>query len=78
MHWLERMKRLEHKHRKQVVRENVRAYRKRKADAGFRRIEALITSEQHMKLRAMMTPGESTGTAIGRILDSVSGNESMK
>lgn len=75
MSWMERMQRLERKHCRQVIRENVRAYRKRKADAGFRRIEALLTFEQHAKLLAQMQHGETLSQAIGRMLCDISGNK---
>jgi len=74
--WQAHLEREQRKARRQRVRANVRAYRERKQAAGFRRVELLLSEQDHRALCALMLPGESMTIALSRIL---SGNrESVK
>ena len=74
MNWLERLARLERKHRRQVTARNVRAYRKRQRQAGIRRIDVALPLKQHAALVQWMHPGETFSQAVGRLLEAVTGN----
>lgn len=74
MDWLERYKRLQNKHRRAVIRRNVQAYRRRQKQAGIQRIDVALSEKQHAVLLELMLPGESTSQAVGRLLESVTGN----
>ena len=74
--FLARLERKQRKARRQRVRANVRAYRKRKQMAGFRRIELFIGEHDYKALRSHLLPGETMSTALSRL---ISGNrESVK
>ena len=63
-----RLAREQRKARRQRVRANVRAYRERKQAAGFRRIELILSEQDHRALCALLLPGESMSGALSRIL----------
>ena len=68
MQWIQRLERLERKHRRIVNRSNVRAYRKRQRLAGIKRIDLALSRDQLAQLQAFMLPGESFSHAIGRMV----------
>ena len=68
MDWMQRLARWERKHRRQVIRRNVRAYRKRQAKAGMRRVDVTLTADQYAALQAFKEPGETFSGAVGRML----------
>ncbi len=72
--WFARYERSRGKHRKAVIRRNVRAFRARQAAAGIVRIDVALTREQHAALSTLQFPGETWGATVGRIAMSVSGN----
>ena len=71
--WLQRIERQRRKHRRQIIRRNVQAYRRRKAAAGYRRIDVVLTPVQFEALAAWMQPGESYSAAIGRLITAITG-----
>ena len=73
MNWLERWERLTCKHRRLVIRRNVRAYRQRQERGGVRRIDVALSARHYEILCREMTPNETFSAAIGRILDAISG-----
>ena len=72
MNWIQQAERLYRKHRCEVKRRNVRAYRKRQQEAGIRRLDVALDEQRYAELRGAMLPGETVSAAIGRLLDSVS------
>ena len=72
--WLARYERMRSKHRKAVIKRNVRAYRARQAKAGIVRIDVALTREHRAALEALRLPGETWGATVGRIAMTVSGN----
>ena len=74
MNWLERLARLERKHRRRVTARNVRAYRKRQRQAGMRRIDVALSLQQHAALLQWMRPGETFSQAVERLLEAITGN----
>ena len=73
MNWIQRLARLERKHRRLVSRRNVRAYRKRQTEIGVRRVDAALTAHQYAILLASKRPGETFGAVVGRLLETISG-----
>lgn len=73
MNWIQRLAHLERKHRRLVTRRNVRAFRKRQANTGVRRVDAALTAHQYAILVASKRPGETFGAAVGRLLETISG-----
>jgi hypothetical protein len=78
MDWLQR---LEHQYRKQQRRaraHNMRTYRKRKAAAGYRRIDVALGSRHYRVLCEQMQPGESFSAAICRLLDAATSDTEIE
>jgi hypothetical protein len=72
--FLERMALRERKHRRRVNARNVRAYRRRLRQAGMRRIDVVLSVEQHAALMHLLQPGETISQAVGRLLEGLTGN----
>jgi hypothetical protein len=72
MNWLERLVRLERKARRETIKRNVRAFRRRQEKAGIRRIEIALNAEQYSALVAVSRPGEAYSETVARLL--ISGN----
>lgn len=66
--FLARLEREERKARRQRVRANVLAYRKRKQAAGLRRVEQILSEQEYRALYALLRPGESLRAVISRLL----------
>jgi hypothetical protein len=77
MNWLQRLERLERKHRRLTIRRNVRAYRERQKEAGVRRLDVALDAQRYLQLRKMMAPGETISATVERLLDAVSGNPKL-
>ena len=77
MKWLERLERLNRKHRRLTIRRNVRAYRKRQRKAGMRRLDVALDEQRYAILREMTVPGESISATFGRLLDTISGKPEL-
>lgn len=71
MRWLERIIRRERKRRRRAAAHNVRAYRRRQRQAGMRRIDVALPTEQYAALVQWMRPGETISQAVGRLLESI-------
>ena len=78
MNWLERWQKLERKNRRATIKRNVRAYRKRQAKAGIRRIEIALAPERYLLLRQIARAEETYSDTVGRLLEAISGNREQK
>ena len=72
--FLERMARRERKYRRRLNARNVRAHRRRQRQAGMRRIDVVLSVQQHAALMHLKRPGETMSQAVGRLLDGITGN----
>ncbi len=77
MNWFERIERLQRKSRRQVIKRNVRAYRKRQQLSGIRRIDVALTREQFAALWAFSQSGETFSASVGRMIEAISGNTNL-
>jgi hypothetical protein len=68
LNYFAKLERAIRKERRQRVRKNVRAYRERKQAEGFKRLELLISENDHKALRALMCHGETMSAALSRLL----------
>ncbi len=72
--WSERLERFAKRARRAIVRKNVRAYRRRQAAEGVRRIDVALSREDFARLTSLMHHNETFSAAISRAIVALSGN----
>ena len=72
--WADRLERLVRRAHRETIRRNVRAYRRRQANEGVRRIDVALSREDFARLEALMHHNETFSAAISRAISALSGN----
>lgn len=69
MNWIDRLERLQRKHRRLAIRHNLRGFRLRQKAAGIRRIDVALSANQYNRLLDLARPDETISRTVARLLD---------
>lgn len=74
MNWLQRLERMNAKHRRKSGRRHLNAHRQRLRAAGMKRLDVVLTPEAQRQMAAMRLTGEPVSAFFIRALGALAGN----